>query len=309
MHLAVLVMCYSGKEIRGEDMSLHGAQINPKRFHKSQIKFYLILIPIAVIMLLPIIYIFSQSLKPLDELLLYPPRFLVQKPTMRNFEMLVRIAQETGIPLTIYLFNSIVVSLIAITLTIGLTVVTGYALSKKQFKGRDLLFKINQAALMFVPIAVTIPTFLVIVNLGLLDTFAAHILPLLAVPVSVFLVKQFIDQLPTEIIEAARVDGAGDLRIIWQIVVPLTKPALSTVAILSFQSTWANLITSQLYINTELKKTFAFYMSTLTSTVEFSVAGQGLAAAAVLIMFLPNLIIFIIMQSNVMNTMSHSGVK
>lgn len=290
-------------------MSLHGAQINPKRFHKSQIKFYLILIPIAVIMLLPIIYIFSQSLKPLDELLLYPPRFLVQKPTMRNFEMLVRIAQETGIPLTIYLFNSIVVSLIAITLTIGLTVVTGYALSKKQFKGRDLLFKINQAALMFVPIAVTIPTFLVIVNLGLLDTFAAHILPLLAVPVSVFLVKQFIDQLPTEIIEAARVDGAGDLRIIWQIVVPLTKPALSTVAILSFQSTWANLITSQLYINTELKKTFAFYMSTLTSTVEFSVAGQGLAAAAVLIMFLPNLIIFIIMQSNVMNTMSHSGVK
>lgn len=290
-------------------MSLHGAQINPKRFHTSQIKFYLILIPIAVIMLLPIIYIFSQSLKPLDELLLYPPRFLVQKPTMRNFEMLVRIAQETGIPLTIYLFNSIVVSLIAITLTIGLTVVTGYALSKKQFKGRDLLFKINQAALMFVPIAVTIPTFLVIVNLGLLDTFAAHILPLLAVPVSVFLVKQFIDQLPTEIIEAARVDGAGDLRIIWQIVVPLTKPALSTVAILSFQSTWANLITSQLYINTELKKTFAFYMSTLTSTVEFSVAGQGLAAAAVLIMFLPNLIIFIIMQSNVMNTMSHSGVK
>lgn len=290
-------------------MSLNGTQINPKKFHRSQIKFYLILIPIALVMMLPIVYIFSQSLKPLDELMLYPPRFLVQKPTLRNFEMLIRTAQETGIPLTIYLFNSIVVSLIAITLTIALTVVTGYALSKKQFKGRDLLFKINQAALMFVPIAVTIPTFLVVVNLGLLDTFAAHILPLLAVPVSVFLVKQFIDQLPTEIIEAARVDGATDLRIIWQIVVPLTKPALSTVAILSFQSTWANLITSQLYINTDLKKTFAFYMTTLTSTVEYSVAGQGLAAAAGLIMFLPNLIIFIIMQSNVMNTMSHSGVK
>jgi multiple sugar transport system permease protein len=290
-------------------MSLNGAQINPKSFHRSQIKFYLILIPIALVMMLPILYIFSQALKPLDELMLFPPRFLVQKPTMRNFELLVRTAQQTGIPITIYLFNSIVVALIAISLTIGLTVVTGYALSKKQFKGRDALFKINQAALMFVPIAVTIPTFLVVVNLGLLDTFAAHILPLLAVPVSVFLVKQFIDQLPTEIIEAARMDGATDLRIIWQIVVPLTKPAISTVAILTFQATWSNLITSQFYINTDLRKTFAFYMTTLTSTVEFSVAGQGLAAAAGLIMFLPNLIIFIIMQSNVMNTMSHSGVK
>ena len=290
-------------------MSLNGAQINPKSFHRSQIKFYLILIPIALVMLLPILYIFSQALKPLDELMLFPPRFLVQKPTMRNFELLVRTAQQTGIPITIYLFNSIVVALIAISLTIGLTVVTGYALSKKQFKGRDALFKINQAALMFVPIAVTIPTFLVVVNLGLLDTFAAHILPLLAVPVSVFLVKQFIDQLPTEIIEAARMDGATDLRIIWQIVVPLTKPAISTVAILTFQATWSNLITSQFYINTDLRKTCAFYMTTLTSTVEFSVAGQGLAAAAGLIMFLPNLIIFIIMQSNVMNTMSHSGVK
>ncbi len=290
-------------------MSLNGAQINPKRFHKSQIKFYLVLIPIALVMLLPILYIFSQALKPLDELMLYPPRFLVQKPTFRNFEMLLRTAKETGIPLTVYLFNSLLVTSIAITLTITLTVVTGYALSKKQFKGRDLLFKINQAALMFVPIAVTIPTFLVVVNLGLLDTFSAHILPLLAVPVSVFLVKQFIDQLPNEIIEAARVDGANDIFIIWKIVVPLTKPALATVAILTFQSTWANLVTSQFYMNSDLRKTLAFYMTTLTSTTEFSVAGQGMAAAAGLIMFLPNLIIFIVMQSNVMNTMSHSGVK
>lgn len=290
-------------------MSLRGAQINPKRFDKSQIKFYLILLPIALVMLLPILYIFSQALKPLDELMLFPPRFLVQKPTARNFEMLVRAATGTGIPLTIYVFNSLMVTSITITATMALTVITGYALSKKQFKGRDTLFKINQAALMFVPIAVTIPTFLVVVNLGLLDTFPAHILPLLAVPVSVFLMKQFIDQLPNEIIEAARVDGANDLFIIWKIVVPLTKPALSTVAILTFQATWSNLVTSQFYMNTDLKKTLAFYMTTLTSTVEVSVAGMGMAAAAGLLMFLPNLIIFIIMQNNVMNTMSHSGVK
>ncbi|QMS84432.1 carbohydrate ABC transporter permease [Candidatus Xianfuyuplasma coldseepsis] len=290
-------------------MSLQGTQINPKRFHRSQLKFYLILIPIAAVMMLPILYIFSQALKPLDELMLFPPRFLVQKPTLRNLEMLVRTATETGIPLTVYLFNSVVVASVAITLNLTMTMLAGYALSKKHFKGRDTIFKINQAALMFVPIAVAIPTFLVIVNANILDTYIAHILPLLAMPVGVFLIKQFIDQLPNEIIEAARIDGATDLHIIRKIVVPLTKPALATVAILTFQATWSNLITSQFYINTDVKKTFAFYMSTLTSTVEFSVAGQGLAAAAGLIMFIPNLVIFIVMQSNVMDTMSHSGVK
>lgn len=290
-------------------MSLQGTQINPKRFHRSQLKFYMILIPISAVMMLPILYIFSQALKPLDELMLFPPRFLVQKPSLRNLAMLVRTATETGIPLTVYLFNSVVVASIAITLNLTMTMLAGYALSKKRFKGRDTIFKINQAALMFVPIAVTIPTFLVIVNANILDTYVAHILPLLAMPVGVFLIKQFIDQLPNEIIEAARIDGAGDLTIIQKIVVPLTKPALATVAILTFQATWSNLITSQFYMNTDVKKTFAFYMSTLTSTVEVSIAGQGLAAAAGLIMFIPNLLIFIIMQSNVMDTMSHSGVK
>jgi len=290
-------------------MSLQGTKINPKSFHKSQLKFYLILLPIAAVMLLPIIYIFSQALKPLDELMLFPPRFFVQKPSMRNLAMLVVTATETGIPLTVYLFNSIVISSFTIFANLSMTMLAGYALSKKRFKGRNMLFSINQAALMFVPIAVTIPTFLVIVNTNLLDSYAAHVLPLLAMPVGVFLMKQFIDQLPDEIIEAARIDGATDLHIIRKIVVPLTKPALATVAILTFQSTWSNLITSQFYINTDVRKTFAFYMSTLTSTVEVSIAGQGLAAAAGLIMFIPNLVIFIVMQSNVMDTMSHSGVK
>jgi len=290
-------------------MALQGTKINPRRFHKSQLKFYLILIPIAAVMLLPIIYIFSQALKPLDELMLFPPRFFVQKPSFRNLQLLVITASETGIPLTVYLFNSILVSSVTIFTNLSLTMLAGYALSKKKFKGRNTIFSINQAALMFVPIAVTIPTFLVIVNINILDTYWAHILPLLAMPVGVFLIKQFIDQLPDEIIEAARIDGANDLHIIRKIVLPLTKPALATVAILTFQSTWSNLITSAFYINTDVLKTFAFYMSTLTSTVEASVAGQGLAAAAGLIMFIPNLLIFVVMQNNVMDTMSHSGLK
>jgi ABC-type glycerol-3-phosphate transport system permease component len=164
---------------------------------------------------------------------------------------------------------------------------------------------------MFVPIAVTIPRYLIIERLGLLDTFWVHILPALAMPVGLFLIKQFIDGIPNEVIEAARIDGASDLDVYWQIIMPMIRPAIATIAILTFQATWNNADTSSLFINNESLKTFAFYLSTLTSTVTGAnaVAGQGIAAAASLIMFLPNLIIFIFLQSQVMSTMAHSGLK
>ena len=283
--------------------------IDPKRFHKSQIKFYLILLPISIVMILPIIYIFSQALKPIDELILFPPRFLVEKPTIKNFQLLISAASTGGIPLSRYIFNSLISVSITVTTTVLFSVMAGYALSKKNYKLNKRFFKINQAALMFVPIAVAIPTFIVVSNLGITDTILAHILPLVAMPVGLFLLKQFIDQLPNDIIEAARMDGATDFQIVTKIVVPLTKSAIATVAILTFQISWANMSTSELYVDTEGMKTFAFFMGTLISRVEESIAGQGIAAAAGLIMFLPNLIIFIFLQSKVMDTMAHSGVK
>jgi len=164
---------------------------------------------------------------------------------------------------------------------------------------------------MFVPIAVTIPRFLIIQRLGLMDTFWVHVLPALAMPVGLFLIKQFIDGIPDEIIEAARIDGANDLSIYFQIIMPMIKPAIATIAILTFQATWNNAETSSLFINDESLKTFAFYLTTLTSTSAGAntVAGQGMAAAASLIMFLPNLIMFFFLQSQVMSTMAHSGLK
>jgi len=173
------------------------------------------------------------------------------------------------------------------------------------------LIAINTVALMFVPIAVTIPRFLIIQKLGLMDTFWVHVLPALAMPVGLFLIKQFIDGIPDEVIEAARIDGANDLFIYFQIILPMIKPAIATIAILTFQATWNNADTSSLFINDESLKTFAFYLTTLTSTSAGAnaVAGQGIAAAASLITFLPNLIIFIFLQSQVMSTMSHSGLK
>lgn len=289
-------------------MSLKAMQVNPKSFDKSHIKFYLVLIPLSIFMMLPVVYVFSQALKPLDELFLFPPRFLVQKPTLKNFNDLFRAASTTGVPMTRYLFNSIIITVVAITATLIMTTSTGYALSKKEYRGKQLMFKVNQTALMFVAVAVAIPRYLIVDAIGLNDSFLVHIIPYLAMPVGLFLVKQFIDQVPDELIEAAKIDGANDWHILFHIIIPLVKPALATVAILAFQGIWNNAESSNLYIITETKKTFIFYLSTLTN-VQNSVAGAGMSAAAGLIMFLPNLFIFIFMQSRVMDTMSHSGIK
>lgn len=284
---------------------------NPKGFHVSQLKFYIILLPIAVLMVLPIIFLFSNSLKPPDELFAYPPRFFVVNPTLKNFTDLFSKMSTSGVPVSRYLFNSVLITLVTIAASIVVSSTAAYALSKKKFKLKKMLFAINTVALMFVPIAVTIPRFLIIEKLNLLNTFWVHILPWLAMPVGLFLIKQFIDAIPDEVVEAAQIDGANDLWIYWEIILPMIRPAIATIAILTFQAAWNDSGVSTIYINTESLKTFAFYLTTLSSTAAGAnvVAGAGITAAATLIMFLPNLIIFILLQSQVMSTMSHSGLK
>ncbi|HOS79231.1 MAG: carbohydrate ABC transporter permease [Chloroflexi bacterium] len=285
--------------------------INPQGFHVSQLKFYALLLPLAVLMLLPIVFIFSHAFKPPDELFAYPPRFFVAHPTFKNFQDLFAQMSTAGVPVSRYLFNSVTITLVTVAASILISSTAAYALSKKRFGLKQTLFAVNTLALMFVPIAVIIPRFLIITRLGLLDTFWVHILPTLAMPVGVFLLKQFIDGVPDEVIEAAQIDGANDGQIYWRIVLPMIQPAIATIGILTFQATWNNAEISTLYINSESLKTFAYYLSTLTSTASGAnlVAGQGMAAAASLIMFLPNLIIFLFLQSQVMSTMSHSGLK
>lgn len=288
--------------------SIQGRVMNPKRFHKSQIKFYVILVPLAIVMGLPIIYIFSQAVKPLDELFIYPPKFFAQNPSMDSFKKLIEAMMGTEIPIYRYFFNSLLTTLLTVIFTVFITAFAGYALSKKDFKAKQLIFDLNTAALMFVPIAVKIPKYLVIYKVGLIDNFWVHIIPGLAMPVGLFLVKQFMDQIPNELLEAARVDGAGDWYIFMKIILPLSKSSLATVIILTFQSAWGALEASELYLNADNMKTFSYYMTTLTTTGN-DVVGIGMSAAATLIMFIPNLLIFIFMQKNVMDTMAHSGIK
>ncbi len=283
-------------------------RFNPHGFHANQIPMYLVLVPLAVFMSLPIVFIINHAFKPIEELFAFPPRFFVSNPSMDNFVKLGRQASAGGISISRYVFNSTLVTVSVVVLSMLISSMAAFALSKLRFRGKHVLMEINNLAMMFVPIAVTIPRYLLVDNLGMINTYFAHILPLIAMPVGMFLVKQFTDQVPDSLMEAAIVDGAGYWTVYRKIILPMIKPAVATVAILAFQQVWNNTETSTMYINKESMRTLTFYMNTLASNTN-AVAGQGTAAAASLIMFLPNLILFIFMQSKVMNTMAHSGLK
>jgi multiple sugar transport system permease protein len=258
-------------------------------------------------MILPIFYIFSHAFKPLSELYTFPPRFFVRKPTLDNFTDLLRVTGQTGVPFSRYILNSVMVTVVGVGLAVSFSALSAYGLSKLKFKGRKTLFEINTLALMFVPVAVAIPRYFVVASLGLIDNFFAHILPVITMPVAMFLIKQFIDQTPNELIESAKLDGASEMQVFIKIIVPIIKPALATVAMLTFQLIWNDSVTSATYFDDESLRTVSFLFTSLSGVQ--GPQGQGIAAAGSLILFVPNLVLFIVLQSKVMNTMAHSGIK
>lgn len=288
-------------------MAISGIKVNPTKFHKNQIPLYLYLVPLAILMGAPIVYIICHAFKPMDELYAFPPKFFVSHPSLINFQNLAQTAAGSSVPISRYLFNSLIVTVAVVVLSIVISTMAGFALSKMNFKLKNTIMEINNLALMFVATAVVIPRYLTISATGILDTWFAHILPLIAMPVCLFLIKQFMDGIPNSLIEAAQLEGAGSWTIYRKIILPMVKPAIATGAILAFQAVWNNVETSNLFTSTESIRTLAFYMNTLSGVG--TVQGQGMAAAAALIMFVPNLLLFVIMQSNVMNTMAHSGLK
>lgn len=284
-----------------------GNRINPTRFSRGQLKFHAIAFPLSIFMILPVIFMINNAFKPLGELFRFPPTLFVQSPTLDNFKNLLNLSGSTGIPMSRYFLNSLIVAVLTVVLGIIITIMAAYVFSKKKFKIKGALWELNQMALMFVATAVAIPRYLIIVNLGVYNTWFAHILPLIAMPVSLFLVKQFVDGIPNALIEAAVVDGAGDVTILRKVIIPLTKPALATSVVLTFQQVWNNVETSNNYITNEALRTLTYYCNSIG--VNNAVAAAGMVAASSLILFLPNLIIFICMQSKVMNTMASSGIK
>jgi ABC-type glycerol-3-phosphate transport system permease component len=258
-------------------------------------------------MIIPVVFQINQAFKPLGELYAFPPTIFAKSPTLKNFQDLFALSSTTGVPMTRYLLNSVVITTLTIIINLIITVCAAYAFSKKKFGLKNALFNLNQMALMFVATAVGVPRYLIIVNSGMTNTWLAHILPLIAMPVGLFLVKQFVDQIPDALIEAAIMDGAKDFKIIMKVIIPLVKPALATTVVFTFQAAWMSAEASNFYITNDTMKTLVFYLNALSTNN--AVAAAGMQAAATVLLFLPNIIIFIIMQSSVMNTMTHSGIK
>lgn len=268
-----------------------------------------VLSTVAFVSLLPIVYVISNAFKPLSELFLYPPRLLVRNPTMQNFRDFFYATDVSVVPLTRYLFNSLFVMAATVSLTLAISATCAYAFSKMKFPGRTAIFDLIIIALMFSPEAVVITRYLIVSNLKLTNTYSAHILVHLAMPIGVFLLKQFIDQVPDSLCEAAKIDGANEIRTLTSIIIPSVLPAMGAVMIIAFQNVWSDLSTSTLYMVDESMKTLPYFVSTLTGVAGASVARRGAAAAAGLLLFLPNFLIFAMLQKSMIETMVTSGIK
>lgn len=284
-------------------------RLEVKRMDGVQYAILFLLTLLSIFMLLPIVYIFNHAFKPLHELFLFPPTFVVQNPTIQNFVELLSLTQSTFVPVSRYIFNSVIVTVISTIAMVLTSAFCAYALSKHKFPGSKLVFSTIMLSLLFVPTVIQIPRFVVVQSLGIMNTYWGHVLPMIAMPVGVFLMKQFMDQIPNEVMEAAKIDGASEFGIFARIVIPMVTPAIATIGIISFQAAWGNVETSQLFMQDESMKTLPYYMMSLTANLANTVARQGAAAAGALIMFLPQLIIFLFFQRKVIATMAHSGIK
>lgn len=276
----------------------------------STVIILLLLTAVALVSLLPIVYVVCNAFKPLEELFVYPPQFFVKNPTLQNFWDFIYATDVSTVPFTRYLFNSVVVTLSTTALTIVVSLCCAYAFSKLKFPGQGWLFQMITIALMFSPEAVVITRYLIVSGIGMIDTYWAHILPHLALPMGVFLMKQFMDQVPNSLCEAAKIDGASELRILWNIITPAVLPAVGAVVIIAFQNVWGDMTTSTLYTTSESMKTLPYFVNSLTSGLTAtSVARKGATAAAGLVMLLPNFIIFAVLQKSMIATMVTSGIK
>lgn len=266
---------------------------------------YLLLALYAAFMSLPLIYAIVQSLKPYNELFIFPPRFFTKNPTMMNFRKLFDLTSTSWVPFSRYVFNTISNTIIGTVVHIISAAMCAYPLAKNKFPGKKFLFNMVVWSLLFTGGVTEIPVYLVMSYLGIVDTYFAYWLPEIAATMGVFLLKQNIAEIPDAMIEAARIDGAGDWKILWSIVMPSIKPAWLTLAIFSFQRNWN--ATAGSYIYTETLKTLPTALSQITAAG--SVARAGEAYAASVLMMIPPIIFFIFAQSSTVKTMAHAGIK
>lgn len=288
-------------------------RIGKKRIHLhkpsfAQVMLWLLLAGLVLISALPLFAMTCRALMPLDELYLYPPRLIVQKPTLRNFSDLLTSLSSSTVPFTRYIFNSLFTTVVTVVSSIMISSMGAYGLVKHKPAGANVIFAIVVAALSFSPHVTQIPNYLVVNGLGLVNSYWALIIPKIAVAYNFFLVKQFCEQLPDSILEAARIDGAKELFIFWKIAMPLLKPAWTTLAVFSFVSNWNDYFSPLIFINSNALKTLPLALQTLSGGAGV-VARAGTVGAATFLTTLPSILVFAFMRGKVMETMSYSGIK
>lgn len=258
----------------------------------------------GVVMMLPLVYTVLQSLKPLDEIFIYPPRFWVRRPTLANFKNLFVLTSNLWVPFSRYLFNSLFITVVCTGIQVVFASMAAYPLAKHSFPGKSLIFNLVVLSLLFTGEVVFLPQYILVSSMRLVDTYWALILPSAAYSLGLYLMRQNLMSYPDTVLEAARIDGAKESTIFWRIIMPSMKPVWLTMVVFAFGALWNRLDSNFIY--SEEMKNLITLLGQLSSG---GVARAGVGAATSVVMIIPPILIFIITQSNVMETMASSGMK
>ena len=281
----------------------HKVVLNRSAGGDAGITFFLVIL--GAFMFIPMLYVIIQSLKPLDELFIFPPRFYVVRPTLDNFTDLFSLLNDSWVPFSRYIFNTVFLTLCGTFGNLIIGSLGAYALSKLKFPGRALIFKLVVLSLMFHQTVHQVAHFIILSTLGFIDTYLAIIVPSLAGSMGVYLMKQFFDSSVSDaVLESARLDGASEFRTFITIAMPMVKPASLTLIIETFKGLWNS--GASIYIHSEQLKTFNYAIGQIVSG---GIARQGAGAASTVIMMIVPITIFVINQSKIIETMGSSGMK
>ncbi len=278
-----------------------------KRLGRStggNIAIYFCLSLFGVFMLLPMVYAVSNAFKPMDELFVFPPKFFVKNPTWDNFVDMFTVMSKSWVPFSRYIFNTVMITAVGTFGCVLFTSMGAYVLAKGNFPGRNMIFNVIVTSLMFSGYVTAIPNYLVMTELGWVDTYLSVVVPAFGMPMGLFLSKQYMEGIPNSLLEAAQLDGASQWHIFWNIVMPMSKPAWVTVIIFSVQGLWNTKASNFIY--SEELKTLPY---ALQQILNGGIARTGVGSAVTVIMMLVPIATFILSQRQIMETMASSGIK
>ena len=263
------------------------------------------LVIMGAFMFLPMLYAIMQSLKPLDELWMFPPRWYVVNPTLSNFGDLFSLMNESWVPFSRYIFNTVFITACGTLGNLVLGSMAAYAMAKLKFPGRNLFFQMIVMSLMFHQTVHQVTHFIILSSIKVVDTYLAIILPALAGTMGLYLMKQFMESSVSDaVLESARLDGASEFRCFLTIAMPMVKPAWLTLIIESFKGLWNT--GASIYIHSEQLKTFNY---SIQQIVTGGIARAGAGAAATVVMMVVPITVFVVSQSQIIETMGSSGMK